>query len=416
MNSSNIYDWVIVGGGISGISIAEILSRNGLKIALIEKNNLLASETTKDFHEWFHTGSLYTLLNDKRLVIRYSLGAIDDLLNYYSSFSSMNLSPSNSGLKIEGVDKWFNNSKIHFKYKRRRLNLIWSFIVLKSISEIYHIGKHDWLRRRAGDTFNYSYKLFNKNFFINAKNYFFNSDKFFENESNDFTLNSQIILKDLVSNIMKKNGKIFTGSNYINHKRINGNLIEVNSSRGKINTKRIVICSPDIISKLNSVNLSINYAPIAIFKNLHPNKKSFVELDYIIKNCINLIVKNNGIGQAGGISMKRKQDAEKYLQYIIKKHSAELGNKNYIGSYFGIKKEITGKNNRNYLFNLENYDEDVWTASLGKFSMAFSMAPEFYRRVYNKNSIKIFDFDKISNIENLIDVNKWKEISQLNKL
>ncbi len=410
MKSDEFFDWVIVGGGISGITIGEILSRNGHKVAIIEKNKLLASETTKDFHEWFHTGSLYTLLNDKRLAIRYSLGAIDDLLNFYSNFEGMNLKPIHKGLEIDGKNKWFNDNKIFFKYKRRRFNPIWTFIVLKSISEIDHIKNHDWLRRRSGDTFNYNYNLFNKNFYKNLKKYFYHSDKFILKESNDFTLNSRFILNDLIASFTSNNGKIYTNTSYISHEKIDNNIIKIRSENKIINCKNICICSPDIIAKYKNVNLSKNYAPIAIFKNINIDNKSFVELDYIIKNCVNLIIKDNGIGQAGGISLKKKSDAEKYLKYIIKEHSKNLGRENFIGSYFGIKKEIAGKNNRNYLFNLENYENNIWFASLGKFSMAFSMAPEFYRRVYKKNPTKIISKKNYADSKNFIDINRWKEI------
>ena len=37
MNNSS-YDWIVVGGGVSGISVAEILSREGKSVLLIEKN------------------------------------------------------------------------------------------------------------------------------------------------------------------------------------------------------------------------------------------------------------------------------------------------------------------------------------------------------------------------------------------
>ena len=74
------YDWIIVGGGIAGITTAEILTREGFSVLLLEKNNTLASETTKVFHEWLHTGSLYTLVPDNLNTTRYLLGAIDDLL------------------------------------------------------------------------------------------------------------------------------------------------------------------------------------------------------------------------------------------------------------------------------------------------------------------------------------------------
>ena len=51
------FEWAVIGGGISGISISEILSRHGHKTILIEKNNDLASETSKVFHEWLHSGA-----------------------------------------------------------------------------------------------------------------------------------------------------------------------------------------------------------------------------------------------------------------------------------------------------------------------------------------------------------------------
>ena len=56
------YNWIIVGGGISGLAIAEILSRENNEILIIEKNKYLASETSKVFHEWLHTGALYTIV------------------------------------------------------------------------------------------------------------------------------------------------------------------------------------------------------------------------------------------------------------------------------------------------------------------------------------------------------------------
>ena len=47
---------------------------------------------------------------------------------------------------------------------------------------------------------------------------------------------------------------------------------------------------------------------------------SFVELDYNIKKCINLIKKENGIAQAGGITMSRQEQVGPYLDYIIAQH------------------------------------------------------------------------------------------------
>ena len=64
------YEWAIIGGGIAGISIAEILTREGHSCVLIEKNKDLASETSREFHEWLHIGSLYTLVPDDLKTLR----------------------------------------------------------------------------------------------------------------------------------------------------------------------------------------------------------------------------------------------------------------------------------------------------------------------------------------------------------
>ena len=105
------YEWAIVGSGIAGIAIAEILVREGHKVILIEKNSELASETTREFHEWLHLGSLYTLIPDKLKTLKFILGAIDDLIEFYSAFDNNNLEPTCSGMKIkENNLGWFNNS------------------------------------------------------------------------------------------------------------------------------------------------------------------------------------------------------------------------------------------------------------------------------------------------------------------
>ena len=51
------FEWAVIGSGIAGLVSSEILTREGHSVVLIERNEKLASETTRDFHEWIHTGS-----------------------------------------------------------------------------------------------------------------------------------------------------------------------------------------------------------------------------------------------------------------------------------------------------------------------------------------------------------------------
>ena len=169
------------------LAIAEILSRENNEILIIEKNKYLASETSKVFHEWLHTGALYTLVPDRMLTTRYLLGAIDDLLEYYSNFEGMNLSKTHSGLSITNQG-WFNPEPMKFKYRARKMNPIWELVVAKSSIELDKISNHDWLRRRGGEDYG-NLKLFDKRILKELINVYKDNKDFYEKQSSDLTMN-----------------------------------------------------------------------------------------------------------------------------------------------------------------------------------------------------------------------------------
>ena len=59
---------------------------------------------------------------------------------------------------------------------------------------------------------------------------------------------------------------------------------------------------------------------MAVVENVPEKEVSFVELDYNLKTCINLLKKNDGIGQAGGITVNTESEVKPYLDYIIAEH------------------------------------------------------------------------------------------------
>ena len=55
--------------------------------------------------------------------------------------------------------------------------------------------------------------------------------------------------------------------------------------------------------------------------------------------------------------------------------------------YVGVKNEIISRGeSRNYIFhiNQDPDDKNLWSVIPGKFTLAFSIAPEFYRLIYKK--------------------------------
>ncbi len=411
------FDWIIVGGGIAGISLSEILTREGHSVALIEKNNKLASVTTREFHEWFHTGSLYTLLKDDMKTLKYILGSLDDLLEFYSSFSQMNLQPTETGLKILDVNKgWFSPNYINFKYrlKNRKLILPWLYIIARSAALIDGIKKHDWLRRRAGilESVTAEYYLpIIKNFFKTLTN----SEKFFKIKTTDFTTNSRYLLRDMVATASKNGLEIFTNNELLEIKNSN-NVIIANCSNGNFQGKNMAVCSGGEIEKFSDLKINKSYSPVAVVKNVKADAESFVELDIFKKNCINIVTKGKSFGLIGGISLPNKDGVQKYSDFMINKHKKLNPEIEVLQKYIGIKNEIfQKKEDRNYLFhiNAPKKYKNVWSVIPGKFTLAFSMAPEFYRAVYKKNPRKFFNTTSdAGDFSHLIEETVWEEIQK----
>jgi hypothetical protein len=402
------YDWIVVGGGISGIVVAEILCRGGESVLLIEKNEQLSSETSKVFHEWLHSGSLYSLAPDSLVTLRYLLGATDDLFEYYDSFPRMNLKPTEHGTSVNGSG-WFNDEHIEYRYKKHLYNPVWSSLVSRSMNIIDLLAQHDWLRRRAGSDYGNSKVKFT-HWFNKIFEQIRNGSDFYCKTSPDITMNSRELISDILSAAIGKGLTILTGSpvdDVIEKDR--GVSVKVEDTMYQ--SENMVICSPDVISKLLNIPIKTSYAPIAVVESVPENAKSFVELDYNIKKCINLLKKGEGIGQAGGVTMERKEDVEPYLKYIISEHKKRNPEIRVVDTYVGLKKELVQKGeNRNYLYHINQSSNRIWSIVLGKFSLAFSMAPEFYRQTHQKNPPKTIEPHVENTINELISETSWKEI------
>jgi hypothetical protein len=374
------YDWIIVGAGAAGISIAEMLSRLGLKILLIEKNQQLAAETSRIFHEWLHTGSLYTLVPDRLKTTRYLLGAIDDLFEYYSGYARMNMAGTESGLIVKS-NGWFNDTHIHYRYRARPLNPVWGLAVARAKWLINEIDHHDWLRRRAGSI----HDGFRFNLIETVRNYPNRRSGFFSVKSPDVTMNSRVLLTDLL-NVYEQAGNSILVNCDVTKIIDFGNYVEVESDCGKFKSRHVVICCADGISRFTNANVKISYAPMFAVSGIGDETESFVELDYYTKSCINLLNKGNGYGLAGGISVGRDDQIQPYYKYCVDLHKKRNPNIRVLDMYVGLKKELVGRGQeRNYLYHITGVSENVWGVVLGKFTLMFSLAPEFIRRVYRSN-------------------------------
>ena len=385
-----IYEWAVVGGGIAGIVVSEILAREGHRVVLIEENDQLAGGTTGLFHEWIHTGCLYTLVPDKLYTLKFLLGAIDDLLEYYSAFERMNVTPTQAGLLLENQPGWFVPNYIHFRYRLRRANIPWLLIMSRSMYLIDLIKKHDWLRRRAGKLYEVSSAEQMRAAFSRVRDILSSQERFLDVETADFTTNSRMLLRDLVATALHNHLELSLGNRVLRIDKQNGHKAVVTDKK-TFKVSNVAICAGQAIPKFMNVKVKTTIAPIAVVNGIDPSAESFVELDYVVKNCINLLTKEDGVGLIGGISVDSEASAEKYLDYVIQQHQMRNPKIEVVGRYNGLKSEITFKNeNRNYLYHIVPAEPGIWAVVPGKFTLGFSLAVEFYRRVYHRNPHKCF--------------------------
>ena len=205
------------------------------------------------------------------------------------------------------------------------------------------------------------------------------------------------------------------GEEVLDIKELNSS-VTVTTDKAQYKAKDVVVCSPDVIANMFDIPITTGFAPMAVVENVPTYEKSFVELDYYVKSCINLLKKEDSVGLAGGVTVNKEDEIKPYLEYIIAEHKKRNPEIKVIDTYIGLKKELATKGQeRNYLYHINQRSSHVWTVVLGKFTLAFSMAPEFYRRVYHDNPSRINDSVGYGEGIDLISDTAWKEIVMNNK-
>tara|TARA_B100000989_G_scaffold298918_1_gene291064 strand:+ start:40229 stop:41548 length:1320 start_codon:yes stop_codon:yes gene_type:complete len=409
-----IYDYVIIGGGIAGVSIAEILSRSSGKVCLLEKEKILMSKSSSDQHGWFHIGSLYAFMNNED----YLKGLIKntkDIINYYSEFKRLNMFlNSNGNLQFKtNKDGWFRNDNVEYLIASRNNEDLITKNLFKKVFNIFSwerkikkfVSRHNKLRNfdlRKDDShkeisksnfINYSKKEISKPIFdeINIDN-----NQFFSMTGFDKPMRSKIIYTDLFSSFSNNGGATLLKKNYKNINEKDDYCEILFDDKEIIKTKKIIFANgaglKDLIKDVN-----IFESPLLV---TYPNilNKNIVKLTPNNDNTINHFMHEYSdkfysvIGS--GLSSKFGDNFKKYEILNNFKKNCKSFFKNfekakYKEIYFGKKVEYSIMDERNYHYRIFDLSKKQFAVLPGKFSMAFSLAVSIYKKFYNENPPKI---------------------------
>ena len=110
---------VVIGSGIAGMSLAEILSRNDYKVIILESQDKIGGEASLATQKWYHTGWLYAALPNKSAM----MGCYNALHLYKKVYQNIfsqnivNLEITENGVDyLSTRDGWFIDDRIHFLF------------------------------------------------------------------------------------------------------------------------------------------------------------------------------------------------------------------------------------------------------------------------------------------------------------
>ena len=116
------YDVLIIGGGIAGIAIAELLARTtSLRIKVIDCAPQLGTEASGKLEGWFHAGALYSGHDDAQTFMN-CLNGLQDLITLYSSYfpnrCNLVLQERHPNVFVPSVQRavggWFHDANVSY--------------------------------------------------------------------------------------------------------------------------------------------------------------------------------------------------------------------------------------------------------------------------------------------------------------
>ena len=388
------YDYIIVGGGIAGIATAEIFSRSGFSVCILERNKKLCNESSGNHHEWFHFGSLYSIL-PKRDYVRILVGGIDDLLLYYRDFKNMNLCVNNKGsliFKNDSKKSWFKDERLNYLFNLKKSSNTWNSQVKNFIKIHYNFFKYDW---RKGEASRYipitsiKKKINQKNL---TKKFFLNKKTYNRVSSFDCPMESKLIINDLLQSYISYGGKIKLNFNVKKIRETNELISIFDQKNNKIECKKIIFANGSGINNFLKKEMVSSYlSPLII---VYPNilNKNIIIMTKNKSDAINHIFhehkgrKYSLIGGGDFIEAKNtKNNIEKLSKNLIR-----LANKSFkkinpkrLHVYFGVKNEVNKNQNnkRNYLYTIKKIKRNIYYINPGKFSLAFSLAINTFKKI-----------------------------------
>ena len=412
------FDYVIVGGGIAGLACAELLSRSGYKVAIIEKAPKLCSEASASHHGWFHFGSLYSIFPENH-TLRTLIRGIEDLTSVYGDFENMNIRVGKSGALIfpDNDRGWVRDEPLEYivcsrndpdfnlktfegvksYIKKVFFLLTWEIAIKQFISRHMRFMSFDWSGDQVASKWipkagigDYSREVIEKPNYVDL-----NLDKstHFKVQGYDRPMRSQVIVLDLIRSFLGSGGVIAVNQKVDRIQGDSGDKIVTTEEGESFKCNKVIISAGKWLSDFdhNPKATRVMASPLlVVYPAVTP--KNFVRMVPFLDKTINHIHHDiNGIRYSvigGGDFADPADEADIFRVTENLKIKAEevfpkLGDCEVVSSYLGYKTEVVSSlKERNYQYRISEEDNGEFKIVPGKFTLCFSLACSLYAKLH----------------------------------
>jgi hypothetical protein len=377
-------DFAVVGGGIAGLAVAEMLQRSGASVVLLEKNKTLCSEASAEQQGWFHTGALYTALPNN-FFCRTMVGNLDDLVDYYSGFPSMNLRVDKH-IYTTSREGWFANRTNFYVYTSTK-GVSWKWKLPWAVALYRAKRRMSWFEtldasRSLSHQLGFGAKPLQ--YVVHRSTLGVNLDHVaFALKSRDRAMNTRLIAEDLLRSFLASGGVVKTQAKVLSLEK--GSVLaklDGGDAPSRIPARHTILATGKDTTTFET-NTKVFISPLLV---VYPalTDINFVRMSPHMEQTINHIChRNNGL-EYSLIGNAVYHDAQHGSQEVLERvRSSMLGMaKKVFGDFdekgadlfFGYKTEVSSSSFiRNYLYHI--IDRGHYTLALpGKFSLCFSLA------------------------------------------
>ncbi len=369
----------VIGSGIAGLSISEILSRNGWKVVLLESQDKIGGEASLATQKWYHTGWLYASLPNPSAM----LGCYKALNLYRKVYGNiipsrdLNISNANGLVYYPKSDSgWFIDEKIQYYFALSTfemslpLKLFWpSYLRLRTFKR---------LRKLNYDTSSIENVDLSVKQLLNTWEKSDNGFKRYEVvSSTDAKIDTDKVMRSLVQ-ILSGDTEIITKACFALSELNGRSTIKIDKTVHKPDL--IVIASgktlPDHLRDIGAYKaadmIKSIKSPILVLEEELPYP-DFIRFTPKINHTINHIkytIPNHGRVSTVGSYYSFPVDASPDITIPIEEMCKllDISSDVIVGSYYGIKTEFTGNLDRRYNHAIEKVNHNTYFALAGKFS------------------------------------------------